>query len=188
MQEFAEKGFAAARIDDIAKRSKANKQLIYYYFNSKSGLYDAVLELMIETYRPQWDTLRDVTLESMVNKRGNAGPHGDETWRRLLVWEGIEHWGRRGEQIHLEERRTHAYRIQTEVIERAQQSGEFPRDIDASIASLLIFFAALGPDAFPQVTKMVTGFEADDPRLRNAITETLLHYLRDVRAAGDSAP
>ncbi|MCU0227129.1 MAG: TetR family transcriptional regulator [Bryobacterales bacterium] len=42
--EFARHGFAGARIDAIALRAKANKQMIYHYFHSKQDLYLAVLE------------------------------------------------------------------------------------------------------------------------------------------------
>lgn len=43
-QEFAERGLDGARVDNIARRSKANKQLVYYYFGSKDDLYKAALE------------------------------------------------------------------------------------------------------------------------------------------------
>jgi TetR/AcrR family transcriptional regulator len=39
--EFGEHGYAGARINRIAARSGLNKQLIYYYFQSKSGLHAA---------------------------------------------------------------------------------------------------------------------------------------------------
>jgi TetR/AcrR family transcriptional regulator len=42
-EEFARFGFAGARVARIAKRSGLNKQLIFYYFGSKSQLYDAIL-------------------------------------------------------------------------------------------------------------------------------------------------
>jgi AcrR family transcriptional regulator len=41
--EFATHGVAGARVDRIAKAAGANKQLIYAYFGSKDGLFDAVL-------------------------------------------------------------------------------------------------------------------------------------------------
>jgi TetR/AcrR family transcriptional regulator len=41
--EFAEHGFAGARVHRIAARAGLNKQLIYYYFGSKAGLYDAAV-------------------------------------------------------------------------------------------------------------------------------------------------
>lgn len=42
--EFADNGFAGARVDDIAARTTTTKRMIYYYFGSKDGLYLAVLE------------------------------------------------------------------------------------------------------------------------------------------------
>ena len=43
-QEFADKGLAGARIDEIADATRTSKRMIYYYFGSKEGLYVAVLE------------------------------------------------------------------------------------------------------------------------------------------------
>lgn len=42
--EFARHGLAGARVDAIAHRAKANKQMIYHYFGNKQDLYLAVLE------------------------------------------------------------------------------------------------------------------------------------------------
>jgi len=42
--EFSEKGLSGARIDEIAERTQTSKRMIYYYFESKEGLYRAVLE------------------------------------------------------------------------------------------------------------------------------------------------
>lgn len=41
--EFARRGFAGARVDQIARRAGVNKQLLFYYFHSKRGLFHAVL-------------------------------------------------------------------------------------------------------------------------------------------------
>src|SRR5881409_2055681 len=42
-EEFARRGFAGARVDQIARRAGVNKQLLFYYFHSKRGLFQAVL-------------------------------------------------------------------------------------------------------------------------------------------------
>jgi AcrR family transcriptional regulator len=42
--EFARSGFGGARVDAIARRARANKQLIYHYFGSKQKLFLSVLE------------------------------------------------------------------------------------------------------------------------------------------------
>ena len=44
IHEFTQKGYAGARIDEIARRSGANKRMIYHYFGNKEALYLAVLE------------------------------------------------------------------------------------------------------------------------------------------------
>jgi AcrR family transcriptional regulator len=44
MREFAAQGFAGARVDEIAARTRTTKRMIYYYFGSKEQLYIAVLE------------------------------------------------------------------------------------------------------------------------------------------------
>lgn len=42
--EFAARGLAGARVEQIVRRAGVNKQLVFYYFHSKRGLYQAVLE------------------------------------------------------------------------------------------------------------------------------------------------
>ena len=42
--EFAEHGLGGARVDRIAERAGLNKRLIYYYFEDKEKLFQAVLE------------------------------------------------------------------------------------------------------------------------------------------------
>jgi AcrR family transcriptional regulator len=42
--EFACKGLAGARVDEIAARAKINKRMLYHYFGNKEALYLAVLE------------------------------------------------------------------------------------------------------------------------------------------------
>jgi AcrR family transcriptional regulator len=43
-QEFAEKGYLGARVDDIATLTRTTKRMIYYYYDSKEGLYRAALQ------------------------------------------------------------------------------------------------------------------------------------------------
>lgn len=42
--EFSTHGFAGARVDRIARRAGVNKQLLFYYFGSKRGLYQSIVE------------------------------------------------------------------------------------------------------------------------------------------------
>lgn len=42
-EEFSRRGFDGGRVDQIARRAGVNKQLLFYYFHSKRGLFNAVL-------------------------------------------------------------------------------------------------------------------------------------------------
>jgi len=42
-EEFARRGFAGARVEQIARRAGVNKQLLFYYYHSKRGLFHSVL-------------------------------------------------------------------------------------------------------------------------------------------------
>jgi TetR/AcrR family transcriptional regulator len=61
--EFARKGLSGGRVDEIARRSRANKRMIYHYFGSKQGLYLAVLERVYEGLRGSERTLELTDLE-----------------------------------------------------------------------------------------------------------------------------
>ena len=46
--EFSEKGFYGARVDEIAAAADFNKRMLYAHFGSKEGLYRAVLVSVYE--------------------------------------------------------------------------------------------------------------------------------------------
>ena len=61
--EFAEFGLGGARVDRIAERAGLNKRLIYYYFEDKEKLFQAVLEQVYRDIREQERTLRLTELD-----------------------------------------------------------------------------------------------------------------------------
>jgi AcrR family transcriptional regulator len=52
--EFAERGFAGARVDRIARRARVNKAMLYYHFKSKDALYRTLLR---QTFKRAGDRL-----------------------------------------------------------------------------------------------------------------------------------
>lgn len=60
--EFAANGFSGARVDEIASLTRTSKRMIYYYFNSKKGLYLAVLE---NAYRSIREVEADLDLDAL---------------------------------------------------------------------------------------------------------------------------
>lgn len=61
--EFAEFGLGGARVDRIAERAGLNKRLIYYYFEDKERLFQAVLEQAYRDIREEEAKLHLAELE-----------------------------------------------------------------------------------------------------------------------------
>lgn len=59
--EFAKLGFDGARVDRIAQRCGVSKNMLYYYFQSKEGLFVAALERMYENLR---DDQKDLSVRT----------------------------------------------------------------------------------------------------------------------------
>jgi AcrR family transcriptional regulator len=60
--EFAAKGLAGARVDEIAARADANKRMLYAYFGSKEDLWLAVLE---RAYAAKREEERALSVDSL---------------------------------------------------------------------------------------------------------------------------
>jgi len=54
---FVERGFAAARLDDIAARAGVSKGAIYLYFATKEDIFRAVVD---QAFSPSMEVMRDI--------------------------------------------------------------------------------------------------------------------------------
>ncbi len=61
LDEFFEKGFAAARLEDVARRAGLSKGAIYLYFDSKDALFRALVESLVV---PKIDALEMIARQS----------------------------------------------------------------------------------------------------------------------------
>ena len=61
---FAEKGYAATRVDDVARRAGVSKGLMYLYFKTKEELFKSVIRSFIE---PRIEALRERIEESELS-------------------------------------------------------------------------------------------------------------------------
>ncbi|SAL83470.1 TetR family transcriptional regulator [Caballeronia arvi] len=75
-EQFAKFGLAGARVDAIAAAAGTNERMLYYYFESKEGLYVAVLEAMYARFAAQEGSLELSGLSpprQYVNWRSRSG-------------------------------------------------------------------------------------------------------------------
>lgn len=90
IEEFAAKGQAGARIDEIVKASGVNVRMIYHHFGNKDGLYRAVIEQMIED---KTNVLAQISHPCEIEETRMAleGIHTflveHRSYARILAWE-----------------------------------------------------------------------------------------------------
>jgi AcrR family transcriptional regulator len=141
--EFAANGYAGARVDEIAARTRTTKRMIYYYFGSKEGLYLAVLERVYAQIRRvergiHIDELSPDEALRTIAETTYAHHTTHEAFIQLVSIENIhraEHL-RQSETI-LRENVT-AITLLEEVIERGVRAGIFRDDVDAVDVHMII--------------------------------------------------
>lgn len=67
VEEFARYGLAGTRIEAIATRCNLTKAMICYYFESKEGLYRAVLQLLVDELSAAFEHLHRVLNRLVIN-------------------------------------------------------------------------------------------------------------------------
>ena len=141
--EFAANGYAGARVDEIAARTRTTKRMIYYYFTSKEGLYLSVLERVYAQIR---DVERGVRIEELspseaLRKLAEATYDHHTTHQEFIQLVSIENIHRaehlRQSPTILRENVT-AITVLEGVIERGVDEGVFRSDIDALDVHMII--------------------------------------------------
>jgi AcrR family transcriptional regulator len=142
-QEFSAMGLAGARVDAIAERTNTTKRMLYYYFESKEGLYQAVLEKVYGDIRALEQDLHVSELDPIEGMRKLVEFTFDYHDRhrdfvRLITIENI-HGAKYVEQLKTFKGRN-ASVIETieDLLARGVASGQFRSDVDAIDLHLLI--------------------------------------------------
>jgi AcrR family transcriptional regulator len=145
--EFSRKGLDGARVDEIARRSGANKRMIYHYFGDKEGLYLAVLEKSYTAIR---------TAELELNLADQDPVEGMRTlvrftWKylaahpeflSLLATENLHRATNLKKLPHIRELHSPLISMITELLRRGVKHKLFRRGVDPM--QLYISIAALG--------------------------------------------
>jgi AcrR family transcriptional regulator len=142
-REFAEHGYSGARVDEIAERTRTTKRMLYYYFESKQGLYTAVLEQAYAQIRAAEQTVDVEHFDPVAAIRRLAELTFDHheahpDFIRLVSIENIhraEHMRASGRFADLN---TPAIDRISRILERGRAQGVFPRDADAVDVHMLI--------------------------------------------------
>jgi len=176
-REFAAKGFDGARVDVIARRAGANKQLIYHYFGDKRGLFDAAVRDMLEV-KARTHEAAPGEVEELLPYYLRASSE-DRDWLRFLLWESLSYGGAR--EVPGEAARCAHMQRGIDRIREAQRTGQLPADVAPEHALLALMALSVFPAAFPQVARMLTGAAPDDPVFRRDYEKVLRAFARRLR-------
>ena len=112
--EFAEYGISGARVNRIAAKARANKQLIYAYFGDKDKLFSIVLSNAFRQYREAtpFDAFDIPTYVGAFFDALQDSP----VLRRLILWERLERHDFVGQVT--------SFRDQVSAVARAQEAGK----------------------------------------------------------------
>ncbi|MFI6500249.1 TetR/AcrR family transcriptional regulator [Nonomuraea typhae] len=152
--EFGAKGFAGARVGEIAARAGVNKQLISYYFGGKEGLYR---ELTVR-WQSEENAFADRSAELGELVAGYVrATSANRDFGRLMVWEGLTEDGPADPAF------VAGIRDNVAALRRRQQAGEFPDDLDPGAVMVAMFAMAAAGVSFPQLVRAATGLDPASP-------------------------
>jgi AcrR family transcriptional regulator len=186
-EEFSAMGLTGARVDAIAERTDTTKRMIYYYFGSKEGLYEAVLEREYGSIRTLEQDLHVIELSPEEGLRKLVEFTFDYHDRhrdfvRLVTIENI-HRAKYIEQLQtFKSRNATVVATIEDLLRRGVSAGTFRPDIDPVDLHLLI-----GSFCFHRIANRHTfgaafGKDPSQPRLRDRhrqlIVEAVLRFVR----------
>ena len=161
LKEFAAKGLTGARVDEIARRAKINKQMLYHYFGNKKGLFRAVLRRKITQRRALSQTFSDDPTKNMPLLYWATCRETE--WIRMLLWESVQ---TADGPVEDETARLENVRLALDDVRRRQQLGFLNPDFEPRFLVLVKFALTMFPSAFPHVTRLITGKCPDDPKFQ----------------------
>ncbi|NRO95973.1 TetR family transcriptional regulator [Paraburkholderia sp. NMBU_R16] len=187
-QEFSAMGLSGARVDAIAERTNTTKRMLYYYFESKEGLYEAVLEKVYGDIRTLEQALNVEELEPEEGMRRLVeftfdyhDKHRD--FVRLIAIENV-HSAKYITQLKaFKSRNVSIVNTIENLLARGAAEGRFRPDIDPIDLHLLI-----SSFCFHRVSNRYTfgaafGRDPSHPRLRtrhrDMIVDAVLRFVRE---------
>ncbi|WP_207926209.1 TetR/AcrR family transcriptional regulator [Actinocrispum wychmicini] len=176
--EFASKGYAGARVHEIAARAGVNKQLINYYFGGKEGLYRHLQRQWLEREStfddrscPATEVITRYLHEVLADPRGT----------RLEIWRGLATaCGGAGETPDEEPEQD------LSGISDRQANGEFDPAIDPGSLLLMIMGAVTAPIVMPDMVQKIFGVTPWDPEFEERYSAHLRTVLGRLAPPGSS--
>jgi AcrR family transcriptional regulator len=184
--EFSAMGLAGARVDAIAERTNTTKRMLYYYFGSKEGLYEAVLDKVYGDIRALEQDLHVGELAPVDGMRRLVEFTFDYHDRhrdfvRLVSIENI-HGAKYIEHLKtFRSRNASAIVTIEDLLARGIESGQFRDDVDPIDLHLMISSLCFHRVANRSTFGAAFGRDPSHPRLRakhrEMVVDAILRYV-----------
>lgn len=167
-KEFARHGFHGAGLNAICQKARANKRMIYHYFENKEGLYLAV-------HRRGWEQLGSWFTQELVRNGTTASPlnsadllleairifhdfiASNQIFVRLIMWDGLE--GGNASRALWTDIRGPIYRQIESLVKAGQDAGTLAKDLHPG--HLIISFMGAIAFYFSHAHTMIDIFHKD---------------------------
>jgi TetR/AcrR family transcriptional regulator len=183
IEEFSAKGFAGARVSEIAARAGVNPQLIAYYFDGKEGLYREIGRRW-RAYEAQ-EFPEDLDFAELTKRyvRASVDPR---LGGRLLAWEGLADTGEDDEET---QERNARLRHEVEQIRARQRGmGELDDRFDPAALLLITMSAGHALTVYPQLARGLFGADGSSPELVEHYAEQLAQVIRCLGGSSSGHP
>jgi AcrR family transcriptional regulator len=189
--EFSAMGLAGARVDAIAERTSTTKRMLYYYFGSKEGLYEAVLDKVYSDIRELEQDLHIDELDPVAGLRRLVEFTFDYHDRhrdfvRLVTIENI-HGAKYLERLKtFRNRNASVIRTIEDLLARGVKAGSFRDDIDPIDLHLLISSMCFHRVSNRHTFGTAFGRDPSHPRLRvrhrEMVVDAVLRFVKNDRS------
>ena len=185
-KEFAHKGLAGARIDEIAAATRTSKRMIYYYFGSKEGLYVSVLEAAygrmrkIEANLHLKDLAPALALKNLVEFTYDHH-QGNEDFIRLVMNENVQRGEYLGQSKAIQKLNGSALETIEDLYTRGVKQGVFKKGLSAleihSAISALTFFNVSNRHTFALIFGGKSGLGKAQTLKKSQVVDMITSYV-----------
>ncbi len=142
-EEFAASGLSGARTEAIAARTGVTKAMIYYYYDSKEGLYEAVLQRAFRDHieaatDPSWESGNPTEKLELFMRQFLARSAVNPNIPAIVAHEAMQNKGKYYKQVGV----IAFYQTIANILERGMSAGDF-RQVDAYHAAVTIVGACV---------------------------------------------
>ncbi len=160
-QEFGSSGYAGARMERIAALARVNKQLLFHYFDSKDGLFEAALARLLARFAVPGTQQTPTEEVRQILGAVQSAAHAVPGFVALLAGGEADREFPRAAAVRLRDWRAAILARLRAAIEEGQRRGYYRDDIDPESVAAVALAAALGLatiDAEPNLGEMLSDF------------------------------